>query len=66
MKHKISEAFKKIVQGINGFFKKNKNILYLSIPFWVMELIIQLIGHKIASMKWYSFLPLVFTLEIGL
>ena len=59
---KLKKIIKKIYKHIIKFLKKNKNIIFMALPFLVMDITIRLLGNKINFYPVYEIIPNLFTL----
>ena len=59
---KLKKIIKKIYKHIIKFLKKNKNIIFMTLPFLVMDITIRLLGNKINFYPVYKIIPNLFTL----
>ena len=59
---KLKKIIKKIYKHIIKFLKKNRNIIFMALPFLVMDITIRLLGNKINFYPVYKIIPNLFTL----
>ena len=58
----VKKLFLKYFNNIKEIVIKNKNIIYMALPFIVMDLTTRIFGNSIGFYKVYSFIPNLFTL----
>ena len=59
---KLKKIIKKVYKYIIKFLKKNRSIIFMALPFLVMDITIRLLGNKINFYPVYRIIPNLFTL----